>query len=97
MSDYTTVSANGLPAVNELIKFAVRDINDALEKADAIFRLNIESYRVIKIVPTHDSYLIKAVMELNLKGQALIILCFKRYGLIPIFYSDSIGVEIDND
>ena len=32
MSDYTTVSANGLPAVNELIKFAVRDINDALEK-----------------------------------------------------------------
>ena len=55
MSDYTTIRANGLPAVNELIKFAVRDINDALEKADAIFRLNIESYRVIKIVPTHGS------------------------------------------
>lgn len=44
MSDYTTVSANGLPAVNELIKFAVRDINNSLEESDAIFRLNIETY-----------------------------------------------------
>lgn len=97
MSDYTTVSANGLPAVNELIKFAVRDINDALEKADAIFRLNIESYRVIKIVPTHGAYIIKAVMELSLAGKELVLQCFKRYGLLPIFYADSIGVEIDND
>lgn len=86
-----------LTTVNTLIRYAVRDINDALEKADAIFRLNIESYRVIKIVPTHGSYLIKAVMELSLAGRELAQQCFKRYGLIPIFYADSIGVEIDND
>ena len=97
MSDYTTVSANGLPAVNELIKFAVRDTNNYLEESDAIFRLNIETYRVVKIVPAHGAYLIKAVMELSLAGKEVVLQCFKRYGLLPIFYADSIGVEIDND
>ena len=86
-----------LVTVNELIKYAVRDINNALDEADAIFRLDIETYRVIKIVPTHGSYLVKAVMELSLAGKELVLQCFKRYGLLPIFYADSIGVEIDND
>ena len=86
-----------LITVNNLIKYAVRDVNNALEESDAIFRLNIETYRVIKIVPTHSSYLIKAVMELSLAGKELVLQCFKRYGLLPIFYADSIGVEIDND
>ena len=86
-----------LITVNNLIKYAVRDVNNALDESDAIFRLNIETYRVIKIVPTHGSYLIKAVMELSLAGKELVLQCFKRYGLLPIFYADSIGVEIDND
>lgn len=86
-----------LITVNNLIKYAVRDVNSALEEADAIFRLNIETYRVIKIVPTHGSYIIKAIMELSLAGKELVLQCFKRYGLLPIFYADSIGVEIDND
>ena len=86
-----------LITVNNLIKYAVRDVNNALDESDAIFRLNIDTYRVIKIVPTHGSYLIKAVMELSLAGKELVLQCFKRYGLLPIFYADSIGVEIDND
>ena len=86
-----------LVTVNELIKYAVRDINNALDEADAIFRLDIETYRAIKIVPTHSSYLVKAIMELSLAGKELVLQCFKRYGLLPIFYADSIGVEIDND
>ena len=86
-----------LITVNNLIKYAVRDVNNALEEADAVFRLNIETYRVIKIVPAHGSYIIKAVMELSLAGKELVLQCFKRYGLLPIFYADSIGVEIDND
>ena len=86
-----------LITVNNLIKYAVRDVNNALEEADAVFRLNIETYRVIKIVPAHGSYTIKAIMELSLAGKELVLQCFKRYGLLPIFYADSIGVEIDND
>lgn len=86
-----------LITVNNLIKYAVRDVNNALEEADAVFRLNIETYRVIKIVPAHGSYIIKAIMELSLAGKELVLQCFKRYGLLPIFYADSIGVEIDND
>lgn len=86
-----------LITVNNLIKYAVRDVNNALDEADAIFRLNIETYRVIKIVPAHGSYIIKAIMELSLAGKELVLQCFKRYGLLPIFYADSIGVEIDND
>ena len=86
-----------LITVNNLIKYAVRDVNNALEEADAVFRLNIETYRVIKIVPVHGSYIIKVIMELSLAGKELVLQCFKRYGLLPIFYADSIGVEIDND
>ena len=88
---------NELLSVQALIVFAIKDVNNRLQEVNASFQLYTEQYRVIKIIPNNDKYIHHISIDLDVDGKNMIIHEFKKYGLLPIFYDNSIGVEIDND
>lgn len=86
-----------LVITEKLIQYAICDTNTELQNKGTIFRLKMETFGVIKFIPTVSGMIKSFDIELNTVGQSLVIMCFSRYGLLPIFYKGSMGVEVDND
>ena len=89
---------NKLKTILLFSQYAVRDINQEFKDIGTPVRLTYPTETdAITITLNNNICVSHSFIELNERGKTIVDKAFRNYGLIPIFYKGSIGVEVDND
>ena len=79
-------------------QYAVRDINQEFKDIGTSIRLTYPTETNAITITLNNSICVShSFIELDDHGKTIVDKAFRNYGLIPIFYKGSIGVEVDND
>ena len=77
-------------------QFAIAEANEQFHIINSPVRLKLPTESdAILITLDNTTCISHSLIELNEQGKAIVDKAFRKYGLIPLIYKGSIGVEVD--